>query len=351
MNITQEAKRLILAGYTAREIQNEINCSTDRVYEIAKQHSLKITKPAEKKAERIRELRRQGETLGEIAKALGMSKCGVSDIIRRYDIPQRKEERRRCAVCGTEFIVKDINQKYCSVQCGRKVWRGEKPDADDSRVAEMVAKYAPDWEYIGGYTGSDGSMVVRHKCGFTTRKSCVTFRHIKRTVKCDLCEDQERKKLAKQRERQRKNKKDAELFYKPVKKYKQIQMKECPVCGCFYVGWTKQCGNECRKEARNHYDSMKKRKRQEKAWTQESKTISLQKLYERDHGVCWICGGACNYNAEANDNDYPSIDHVVPIAHGGLDEWDNIRLAHRICNSARGVKRITRPAAMSIAPR
>lgn len=29
---------------------------------------------------------------------------------------------------------------------------------------------------------------------------------------------------------------------------------------------------------------------------------------------------------------YPSVDHVQPIAHGGTDTWDNVRLAHRRCN-------------------
>ena len=35
-----------------------------------------------------------------------------------------------------------------------------------------------------------------------------------------------------------------------------------------------------------------------------------------------------------------SIDHVVPISHGGLDAWHNVRLAHWICN----VRRSDRPA-------
>lgn len=32
----------------------------------------------------------------------------------------------------------------------------------------------------------------------------------------------------------------------------------------------------------------------------------------------------------------PTIDHLVPIADGGLDELANVRLAHRQCNCARG---------------
>jgi len=34
-------------------------------------------------------------------------------------------------------------------------------------------------------------------------------------------------------------------------------------------------------------------------------------------------------------NMYPSIDHVVPLSRGGLHEWGNVKLAHRICNSIK----------------
>lgn len=238
-----------------------------------------------------------------------------------------------CAICGERFKMIRPNQKYCSVQCGRKVWRGEKPGADDSGVAELVAKYNPEWEYIGGYTGSDGSMVVRHKCGFTTRKSCVTFRHNKRRVRCDLCEERERRK----REKKAAAIKEAAKFYKPTKQHKQTEMQECPVCGCFfYKPGSKYCGDECAKETIKHYYNMKKGRRRRQSRTEESKSISLRKLYDRDNGVCWICGGLCDYTADGNADNYPSIDHVVPIAHGGKDEWKNIRLAHRLCNSLRG---------------
>lgn len=34
-------------------------------------------------------------------------------------------------------------------------------------------------------------------------------------------------------------------------------------------------------------------------------------------------------------NMYPSIDHVRPLSRGGLHEWGNVKLAHRICNSIK----------------
>ena len=70
--------------------------------------------------------------------------------------------------------------------------------------------------------------------------------------------------------------------------------------------------------------------------------ITIQKLYRRDNGICYLCGGLCDWNDKeirentiVCGNQYPSIDHVMPLSKGGLHSWDNVRLAHRICNSLK----------------
>jgi 5-methylcytosine-specific restriction endonuclease McrA len=56
--------------------------------------------------------------------------------------------------------------------------------------------------------------------------------------------------------------------------------------------------------------------------------VQLRKaVIARDNGVCWLCGA---YGAD-------TADHVIPAAHGGASTEDNLRAAHRKCNSARGV--------------
>lgn len=52
----------------------------------------------------------------------------------------------------------------------------------------------------------------------------------------------------------------------------------------------------------------------------------------RDGGLCGICGLAVELVEQ-------SLDHVVPIALGGLHETANVQLAHRVCNSRKGIKR------------
>jgi 5-methylcytosine-specific restriction endonuclease McrA len=51
--------------------------------------------------------------------------------------------------------------------------------------------------------------------------------------------------------------------------------------------------------------------------------------------VCWLCG------RDGAD----SADHILPRSLGGSDALENLRPAHRTCNSARGnrVGRVQRP--------
>ena len=67
--------------------------------------------------------------------------------------------------------------------------------------------------------------------------------------------------------------------------------------------------------------------------------ITLEMLFKKDNGVCYLCGDVCDWSAvdaEGNAlNEYPSIDHVRPISKGGTHTWDNVKLAHRGCNTAK----------------
>ena len=76
------------------------------------------------------------------------------------------------------------------------------------------------------------------------------------------------------------------------------------------------------------------------------KDISLKRLFRRDKGICHICGKPCDYEDYTRSDKgafivgklYPSIDHVKPLSHGGTHTWDNVRLAHMICNAYKGNK-------------
>lgn len=58
-------------------------------------------------------------------------------------------------------------------------------------------------------------------------------------------------------------------------------------------------------------------------------------IYVRDNGICGFCG-------ENVPIDEVSIDHIQPVALGGSDDLSNLRLAHRRCNTSRGIRRPVR---------
>lgn len=57
-----------------------------------------------------------------------------------------------------------------------------------------------------------------------------------------------------------------------------------------------------------------------------------QRVIERDEGICGICG--CYVRAgEALD-----IDHILPLARGGTDDFDNLQVSHASCNRSKGAR-------------
>ena len=83
------------------------------------------------------------------------------------------------------------------------------------------------------------------------------------------------------------------------------------------------------------------------------KDITLEKLYIRDNGICYLCNNKCNYDDYKLTKEgyfiaglsYPSIDHIKPLNKGGTHTWDNIKLACFSCNSRKSDK-YTRPSTL-----
>lgn len=199
-----------------------------------------------------------------------------------------------------------------------------------ANVKRIIAEHNPQFEYVGGFTNVDAPVIVRCKvCGTERSASMVSLRHTGKVV-CHEC--------IRRAEQIKKNAKTFKTLAQGFNRGAQltIRLQTCKVCGeLFFSDVNRKYCPECSKQVRKKYYSMKKRHRKDLAWTSESNTITLAAVYKRDHGVCWICGQPCDFEANYNDNNYPSIDHVIPISKGGKDTWDNVRLAHRYCNSKK----------------
>lgn len=68
-----------------------------------------------------------------------------------------------------------------------------------------------------------------------------------------------------------------------------------------------------------------------------------ERLYKAGDCNCYLCGGKVDINDYMiTDNgvfiageSYPSVDHVIALANGGLDSYENARIAHMKCNSLK----------------
>lgn len=68
------------------------------------------------------------------------------------------------------------------------------------------------------------------------------------------------------------------------------------------------------------------------------KDVTLKKVIQRDNGICQICGRPVDIEDKGDrcvGALYPSIDHIIPLSKGGGHTWDNVQLAHMICNSIK----------------
>ena len=80
-----------------------------------------------------------------------------------------------------------------------------------------------------------------------------------------------------------------------------------------------------RKEADAHA------RRRASFYTEQLEDVSRDEIAERDNHLCHICG-------EWVGAQEMTIDHVVPLARGGSHTKDNIKLAHKVCNSRKGAR-------------
>lgn len=224
----------------------------------------------------------------------------------------------------------------------------------EEQVDAIVRKYNSNWRYKSGYTSGDCRINIQCTiCGTRFNRSMNTIRH-KHTERCVYCLKLEKEKVREQVEERKRIRHEQALANRSVilakAKAKQLEATrqrqearrhDCPVCGKSTTR-PKYCSNICC--SKDHFDSSShesKRRTKIKA-RYVDKDITLKKLYDRDNGKCWICGLACDYDdktytekAVVAGNMYPSIDHVIALSDGGAHAWDNVKLAHRICNSLR----------------
>jgi 5-methylcytosine-specific restriction endonuclease McrA len=115
---------------------------------------------------------------------------------------------------------------------------------------------------------------------------------------------------------------------------------ECIQCKAVYLGKKKRYCQDCR--IQNNRETLRAAKNVSRSIKRGAisntfgRTITLQRLIKRDGPRCAICKKLTYYQAHYLSQEYPSIDHIVPLSHGGHHSWTNVRVVHRGCNSFRG---------------
>lgn len=98
--------------------------------------------------------------------------------------------------------------------------------------------------------------------------------------------------------------------------------KRCAVC-------------ELRHKRAKNRDEKRKRRAKKKGAKRIESDITLGRIARRDGDSCHICGDEVDWSASPQSNWYPSVDHVIPLSKGGNHTMDNVKLAHRWCNSVK----------------
>ena len=198
-------------------------------------------------------------------------------------------------------------------------------------------------------------------CGTIKEVNSISFRgKYSKQGHCDKCnsgyrssdyiEKLKRQKVEKQIKKQDEKIKAEKKRIGKKLKANQVGLKICEECGLAFIQSNRTYCDDCNIEhhRRNSRQGWRQRdiKRRSRIKSREHDTdITLEKLYERDKGICYLCGKPCDWKdykiineAFVVGNSYPSVEHIVALCNGGSHTWDNIKLACFKCNTLKGRK-------------
>lgn len=266
-------------------------------------------------------------------------------------------------------------------------WREGSEAENEKRSIEAEKRYAQALDglgfiYLGGYKNKKSSLEMQCKqCGYTfsrtvkyindERFGCPECKRIREAPILEA-QRQERERLKAQQEEERNRQREeqkqraeaenAEALFHMMNDKNHV----CTVCGKRFSkaefmkdkGLTliptnpKYCSKECERKYRTKVSNSRPdkwkwrtgnhRHRAKKYGVPYESGITLAKLIKRDGLRCALCGGMCNPNDHSYSDyagaTYPSIDHIIPMSKGGGHTWDNVQIAHMICNSLKSNK-------------
>lgn len=106
-----------------------------------------------------------------------------------------------------------------------------------------------------------------------------------------------------------------------------------------------QCANAAKPSTRladysseRERNSMKCQRRRARKMSAVIEEVIPSVVFERDNWTCQLCGEPVDPSMHGWNRMGATLDHIVPLAAGGLHCYANIQLAHRSCNSSKGAR-------------
>lgn len=221
----------------------------------------------------------------------------------------------RCVVCGEQFIPKPGGTRANKCQahtwwkrvscatCGRSIYR-------NNRRPRMYCSEGckPEPEWVDGVTAKAAVVHINWRqcpCGQWICRPRRTY--------CEPCR------------------------VNGVRLYRTCRRCESPIP---HQQWKMHCDpclivvkREMRRRRRQRYGN--KDRHRAKKFGVKYEPVNRQRVYERDKWRCGICRKRVDRTRRWPDRMCASLDHVVPLAHGGEHTYANTQCAHWLCNTLK----------------
>lgn len=115
----------------------------------------------------------------------------------------------------------------------------------------------------------------------------------------------------------------------------------CVECGVQFIPTRRTdicCSKRCSSSRVARFmrqDTLKYRALRKSAFVE---SVDPKAVLERDGWVCQLCGEPIDRLAKYPARRSQSIDHILPLHHGGLHEYENCQAAHLSCNASKGAR-------------
>lgn len=109
-----------------------------------------------------------------------------------------------------------------------------------------------------------------------------------------------------------------------------LEIKACVICGSSFrtLGTKQVCSDECRRDAAR----LCGHKRRLVVRGAEAERFGSTEIFVRDSWCCQLCGLPVKRRVPVGHPESASLDHIIPLKHGGSHTRANVQCTHLRCN-------------------